>query len=63
MPMVAHTTVEYIIPSVSNNGTATEEQCCLQPVLRCYKQDKSGIAVRELLWFSHCELLLLEAGS
>jgi hypothetical protein len=29
----------------------------------CYKQDKLGVVVRQLLQFSHCELLLLEAGS
>jgi hypothetical protein len=33
----------------------------VRSVPRCYKQNKLG--VRELLGFSRCELLLLEAGS
>jgi hypothetical protein len=35
----------------------------MQSILRGYKQDELAVAVRELLGFSHCELLLLEAGS
>jgi hypothetical protein len=31
-------------------------------VLRCYNQDQLAVGVRELLGFSSCELLLLEAG-
>jgi hypothetical protein len=30
---------------------------------RCYNQDQLAVAVRELLGFSRCELLLLEVGS
>jgi hypothetical protein len=35
----------------------------MQSMLRYYKQDQLAVAVRELLGFSRCELLLLEAGS
>jgi hypothetical protein len=30
---------------------------------RCYKQDQLSVPVREMLRFSHCELLLWDAGS
>jgi hypothetical protein len=30
VPMAAHTIVEYVIQSLSNNCTATEEQCFLR---------------------------------
>jgi hypothetical protein len=43
---------------INNKGTVFSAQS----VLRCYKQDKLAGAVRELLGFSHCEFLLLEAG-
>jgi hypothetical protein len=46
-----------------NRGTVFS----MQSALRCYKQGQLAVAVSELvtglLWFSHCELLLLEAGS
>jgi hypothetical protein len=29
MPMAAHTTIEYVTPSLSNNCTATEKRCFL----------------------------------
>jgi hypothetical protein len=29
----------------------------MQSVPRCYKQDQLAVAVRELLWFGHCELV------
>jgi hypothetical protein len=32
-------------------------------VSRCYNQDHLAVAVRELLGFSRCELLLLQAGT
>jgi hypothetical protein len=35
----------------------------MRSVPRCYKQDNLAAAVRELLRFGYCELLLLEAGS
>jgi hypothetical protein len=45
-------------PVNNNRGMVFSAQC----VPRRYKQDKS--VVRELLlWFIHCELLLLEVGS
>jgi hypothetical protein len=34
-----------------------------QSVPKCYKQGQLVVAVRELLWFGRCELLLWEAGS
>jgi hypothetical protein len=30
VPMAAHATMEYVIPSLSKNCTATEEQCFLR---------------------------------
>jgi hypothetical protein len=40
-----------------------EETFSLWSMLRCYNQDKLAVAVRELLGFSHGEMLLLEVGS
>jgi hypothetical protein len=40
-----------------------KEVFSMQSVLRCYNHDQLAAAVRELLRFSRCELLLLEAGS
>jgi hypothetical protein len=40
-----------------------EKNCSMWAALRCYKQGQLAVTVRELLGFSHCELLLLEAGS
>lgn len=34
----------------------------LWSMLRCHNQDKLAVAVRELLGFSHSELLLLGVG-
>jgi hypothetical protein len=42
-----------------NRGTAFS----MWSMLICYKQGKLGAVVTQLLQFSHCELLLLEAGS
>lgn len=40
-----------------------EEMFSLRSMLKCYKQDHLTVAVRELLGPSHCELLVLKAGS
>jgi hypothetical protein len=40
-----------------------EETFSVESIPTCYNQDQLAAAVRELLGFSHCELLLLEAGS
>jgi hypothetical protein len=45
------------------NTAIIEETFSTRSVPRCYKQDQLVVAVRELLRFSRCELLLLEAGS
>jgi hypothetical protein len=34
-----------------------------RPVPRWYNQDQLALAVRELLGFGHCKLVLLEVGS
>jgi hypothetical protein len=40
-----------------------EKMFYMQSILRGYDQDQLAVTGRELLGFSHCELLLLEAGS
>jgi hypothetical protein len=40
-----------------------EEMFSTRSMPRCYNQDQLATAVRELLRFSRCELLLLEADS
>jgi hypothetical protein len=61
--MAVHTTVEYIMPLLSNNCTATDEQCFPCSLRQGVISRTRWQSVRELLRFSHCELLLLEAGS
>jgi hypothetical protein len=39
------------------------EKIPTRSVARCYNQDQLALAVRKLVEFSHCELLLLEVGS
>jgi hypothetical protein len=49
VPMVAPTTVEYVMPSLSKNRTATEEQCFLRDMCRGYIMSsvlKSGQLIR-----------------
>jgi hypothetical protein len=58
-----HTTVEYIMPLLSNNRTVTDEQCFLCSPRQGVISRTRWQSVRELLRFSHCKLLLLEAGS
>jgi hypothetical protein len=45
------------------NTARMEETFSTLSVPRYYKQDQLAFAVRELLQFTRCELLLLEAGS
>jgi hypothetical protein len=40
-----------------------EETFSTLSMLSCYNQDQLAVAIRELLGFSHCVLLLLEDGS
>jgi hypothetical protein len=52
-----------MFPQQRKNKAIIEETFSVQSVPRCYNQDELAVAVRELLGFSRCELLLLEAGS
>jgi hypothetical protein len=52
-----------MFPWQKENTAIMEEIFSTWSVLRCYKQDQLAVVVRELLVFSHDELLLLEAGS
>jgi hypothetical protein len=45
VPMASNTTMKYLMTSLSNNCTATEDLFSAQSVPRCYKHDKSGFAV------------------
>jgi hypothetical protein len=48
-----------MFPWQKDNRAIIEEKFSMQSMLTCYEVMQS---VRELLGFSHCELLLLEAG-
>jgi hypothetical protein len=52
-----------MFPRQQENTAIMEETFSTRSVPICYKQDQLAVAVRELLGFSRCELLLLEAGS
>jgi hypothetical protein len=52
-----------MFPVQQENTAIMEETFSMRSVPRYYKQDQLAVVVRELLQFSHCELLLLEAGS
>jgi hypothetical protein len=52
-----------MFPWKQGNTEIMEEMFSMQSMLICYKQDQLVVAIRELLRFSHCEPLLLVAGS
>jgi hypothetical protein len=52
-----------MFPQQQEYRAIMEEMFSKQSVPRRYNQKHLAVAVRELLGFSHCELLLLEAGS
>jgi hypothetical protein len=60
VPMTVHATMKYFMPLLSNCYRGDVFSARSMP--QCYNQDQLA-AVRELLCFSHCELLLLEAGT
>jgi hypothetical protein len=45
------------------NTAIMAETFSMLSMSRCYNQNQLEVAVREMLEFSRCELLLLEAGS
>jgi hypothetical protein len=45
MLMASHATMEYVMPLLSSNCTATEEQFSTRSVHRCYEQDNLGVAI------------------
>jgi hypothetical protein len=45
MPMVVHASMEYVMPSLTNNCTAAEEQCFL-----CKDYNRKGSVVKKKRW-------------
>jgi hypothetical protein len=43
VPMATHATMEYVMPLLSSNRTATEERRFMGSVQRCYKQDSESM--------------------
>jgi hypothetical protein len=43
MPMAAHATLDYVVPSLSNKFTATQELFPTRSVPRYYKQDELAV--------------------
>jgi hypothetical protein len=52
-----------VLPRQQQNTAIMAETFSMQSVLKFYNQNQLAVAVSELLGFSRCELLLLEAGS
>jgi hypothetical protein len=52
-----------MFPRQQENTAIMEETFSTQSVPGCYNRDQLAVAIRELLGFSRCELLLLEADS
>jgi hypothetical protein len=61
VPMAAHTTTKYVMPSLRNNCTSMEQRCFLRGPFQDVIRKTSNVL--QLLRFSRCNVLLFEAGS
>jgi hypothetical protein len=52
-----------MFPRQQENTAVMGKTFSVQSIRRCYNQDQLSVAVREILGFSRCDLLLWEAGS
>jgi hypothetical protein len=62
VPMTMHATMKYIMPSLSNNFTATEELCFLRGSYRSYIMSLDESCCYEKLVVEAGESSLLEAA-